>query len=124
MLISLAHHDWQLCRYIVRAGRARRAKGIPGRELRMYPARKNKNGQFLDTLVSEGLLVVVPGESPTPPDRKAEPEQFKKLYDLTTLGEHAAEYGEYEKADGKRLPTPEEFYAARAAEQKEKKGKK
>jgi hypothetical protein len=49
--------------------------------------RKSKDGTFLTQLVDEGLLTRVSGS----PDRP-----FEATYTLTALGEHAAEYGEYD----------------------------
>lgn len=81
MLMQLQPHDWQVLRTVVRA------KSPPtGRQLRIVPSRRTKDGSFLTDLVNIGLLRVVA--------KAADP--FAATYALTPLGEHAAEYGEYE----------------------------
>lgn len=81
MLLLLNAHDWQVLRA------AARAKTPPtGRELRLVPSRRTKDGTFLGEFVTAGLLwAVTPDADP-----------FAATYALTPLGAHAAEYGEYE----------------------------
>jgi len=55
--------------------------------LRIAPTVSTKDGAFLTILVEEGLLSRVTGTADAP---------FEATYTLTALGEHAAEYGEYE----------------------------
>jgi hypothetical protein len=93
MLFPLPHFQWQVLRAVLRA----EADGqhALGRELRVTPTRKTKDGTFLTDLVREGLLVTV--GKPAPPDGRDEPEPFRTRYKLTVLGQHAAEYGEYDR---------------------------
>jgi hypothetical protein len=99
MLVSLRVPDWQILRAVLRA----EAAGRPplGRDLRINPTRKTKDGTFLDDLVADGFLVAV--GKPEPVDRWNEPEPFRRRYTLTDVGRHAAEYGEHD-----RPFTPEE----------------
>ena len=52
-------------------------------------SRRTKDGEFLTDLVSRGLLVVSPHT-----ELKIDP--LESSYELTEVGRHAAEYGEYE----------------------------
>jgi hypothetical protein len=82
MLMPLAQSDWQILRAAVRGGR----KALTGRELRVTPTGRTRDGRFLTNLVERGLLKVVrPNTDP-----------FAATYRLTPLGEHAAEFGEYD----------------------------
>ena len=100
MIIPLSHSDWQVLRAVLRA----EAVGGPpplGRELRLTPSRKTKDGTFLDALVEEGLLAVAekagPPRAERPRGESPEPAQFRTRYRLTEMGRHAAEYGEYDR---------------------------
>lgn len=53
------------------------------------PTRQSKDGSFVNELVEAGLLARVSGSADRP---------FEATYALTALGEHAAEYGEYDHA--------------------------
>lgn len=78
----LRHSDWQILRA------AKRSKKPPtGRELRISPTPRTKDGSFLTVLVEEGLLAFVAGSRGAP---------FEATYALTEKGQYAAEYGEYE----------------------------
>jgi hypothetical protein len=77
-----SHYTWQVLRTIKRS-----RKAPTGRALRLIPNRKTKDGSFLTELVTEGLLTRVTGSADKP---------FDATYALTTKGEHAAEYGEYD----------------------------
>lgn len=77
-----SHFTWQVLRTIKRS-----KKPPTGRELRLVPNRKTKDGSFLTALVDEGLLDRVSGTADSP---------FKATYALTEKGKHAAEYGEYD----------------------------
>lgn len=90
MLVSLPHFQWQILRAVLRAESAGDAP--LGRDLRITPTRRTRDGTFLDDLVADGLLATV-GK---PPDG-AQPEPFRKRYKLTDLGRHAAEFGEYDR---------------------------
>ncbi len=80
MNLPLSVNDWQVLRFALRNGTA------TGRELRVWPSRRTKDGTFLQDFVDKGLLrVVAPGGTP-----------FEATYALTPEGEHAAEHGEYE----------------------------
>jgi hypothetical protein len=89
VLFPISHADWQVLRAVLRAD-----SPPLGRELRLTPNRRTKDGTFLDDMVSVGLLAPVgePGDG-----RADEPVQFRTRYRLTELGEQAAEYGEYER---------------------------
>lgn len=78
----LPHLVWQ----VLRAAKRNKKPSI-GRALRVAPTRNTKDGTFLTKLVEEGLLVQVTGTAAAP---------FEGTYSLTTKGDHAAEYGEYE----------------------------
>src|SRR5436305_1362667 len=96
MLFPLPHFQWQVLRAVLRA---EAAGGPPplGRELRLTPTRKTKDGTFLDEMIEEGLLAPA-GKPATPADGMADdPSQFRTRYKLTELGRHAAEYGEYDR---------------------------
>ncbi len=77
-----SHYTWQVLRTLKRS-----KKPLTGRDLRLVPSRKTKDGSFLVELVTEGLLERVSGNAETP---------FESTYTLTEKGQHAAEYGEYE----------------------------
>ena len=76
------HFTWQVLRTVKRS-----ATPPTGRILRIAPTVSTKDGAFLTVLVEEGLLTRVTGTADVP---------FEATYLLTPLGEHAAEYGEYE----------------------------
>lgn len=81
MIVPVSHADWQVLRA------ALRTPGISGRNLRVTPSRRTKDGSFLTDLVRSGLLrVIVPADDP-----------FQATYVLTPDGEHAAEFGEWDK---------------------------
>lgn len=93
--LPISHFTWQVLRA------ARRSKTpLTGKQLRLVPSRKTKDGTFLDDLVAAGLLQIV-GVDDLPAkataQEKALPMQFRTRYKLTAAGEHAAEYGEYER---------------------------
>ena len=80
MNLPLSTTDWQVLRFALRSGTA------TGRELRIWPSRRTKDGTFLQEFVDKGLLrVVTPNDDP-----------FKATYAITPEGEYAAEHGEYE----------------------------
>jgi len=83
----------------------RKRKPVPGRELRIAPTRATKDGTFLDELVERGLIEVAAGKVPAAEESSRVPPQFLRLYRLTKLGEHAAEYGECEVEVKSRLAT-------------------
>jgi hypothetical protein len=86
----ISHSVWQSLRV------AKRSTTPPtGKQLRVTPSRKTKDGTFLTALVEEGLLVRVTGSAEKP---------FEATYALTALGEYAAEYGEFDH--NKRLEPP------------------
>jgi hypothetical protein len=102
MMQQLSPETWK----ILRAAKRRQPQPANGRELRLIPSRKIKDGTFLDALVKAGLLEVRSGPTAKSPDED-EPAQFRTKYGLTTLGEHAAEYGEYEiEIPGATADTP------------------
>jgi hypothetical protein len=82
MLLPLAQSDWQVLRSAVRGGR----KALTGRVLRVTPSARTRNGGFLTSLVGRGLLNVA----------RPDADPFAATYRLTPLGEHAAEFGEYD----------------------------
>lgn len=93
-----SHFTWQVLRTAKRS-----KKPVAGRDLRLVPSRKTKDGSFLTALVADGLLAYATGSDADP---------FEATYALTEKGQHAAEYGEYEyelkrKAEGEvGLPKP------------------
>jgi hypothetical protein len=93
--MPISHFTWQVLRTV------KRSKQPPtGKQLRLIPSRKTKDGTFLDDLVTEGLLQIVRvDELPSNATKreKETPVPFRTRYALTTQGEHAAEYGEYER---------------------------
>jgi hypothetical protein len=93
--MPVSHFTWQLLRTLVR----NKNRPLTGRQLRLIPNRKTKDGTFLDVLVKEGLLEVAGVNDPAPKAHAAAvepPVQFRTLYRLTERGKHAAEYGTYE----------------------------
>src|SRR4051812_43034583 len=94
-VLPISVHIWQVLRAAKRS-----KKPLTGRELRVTPVRRTKDGTFLDELVRDGLLEVV-GVDPLPaqatPEQKRMPIQFRTRYTLTEKGRHAAEYGEFDK---------------------------
>ncbi len=82
LVLPIPHFEWQ----ILRAAKRNR-KPITGRELRISPTRRTKDGSFLTLLVQRGLLAYATGNETAP---------FDATYVLTPQGEHAAEYGECE----------------------------
>jgi hypothetical protein len=94
-LMPVSHYTWQLLRALKRSKRP-----LTGMELRVSPSRTTKDGTFLDRLVAEGLLKAV-GVDPLPEGASGaearRPVQFRTRYRLTEKGEHAAEFGEYER---------------------------
>jgi hypothetical protein len=101
-VLPVSHFTWQVLRTV------KRSKAAPtGKQLRVVPTRRTKDGTFLDDLMTQGLLRVVgvdevPAKAPLP-DSGA-PVQFRTRYALTPLGEHAAEYGEYNREPVKPVP--------------------
>ncbi len=89
MIYSISHATWQQLRVLARA----KGKAVLGREIRIVPTRLTKTGEFLDVLVEDGLIARAEGK----PVAGREPEQFRIAYTLTEKGQHAAEYGEYER---------------------------
>jgi hypothetical protein len=114
MLVALPHAHWQVLRAVLRAEAAGQAP--LGRDLRLTPTRKTKDGAFLDDLVSEGLLAA----AGKPQSGDGQPEPFRRRYRLTALGRHAAEYGEYDRpytpGDVPVTGTAAEVLASRAAQ--------
>jgi hypothetical protein len=107
VIVSVSHIEWQVLRCVLRAELA--GSGFPlGRELRVVPTRKTKDGTFLDDLVERGLIEVAAKASALPTStyhgERVEPPQFRTRYRLTDLGRHAAEYGEYDRT---YTPTPQ-----------------
>jgi hypothetical protein len=90
-VLPISHFSWQLLRT------AKRSKvPLTGKQLRLAPHRRTKDGTFLDDLVAEGLLELVGVDDPTEKTKKW-PVQFRRRYRLTGKGEYAAEYGEYDR---------------------------
>ena len=82
MLMPMGTFEWQVLRAILRA-----TPNYPnGRQLRLVPSRRTKDGSFLTDIVNRGLIRVV--------TKNKDP--FEATYALTPLGEYAAEHGEYE----------------------------
>jgi len=81
-VLPISHGDWQVLRSLVRAKR----RPILGKDLRLNPSRRTKDGTFLFELVKRELLEVVHKEK----------DPFLCTFTLTELGQHAAEYGECE----------------------------
>ena len=92
MMLQIGTETWK----ILRAAKRAQPGAATGRDLRLIPSRKTKDGTFLDDLVEKGFLKVQSGTVPAASDD--EPTQFRQKYALTTLGEEAAEHGEYEVA--------------------------
>jgi hypothetical protein len=84
-ILPITHNQWQVLRAVKRS-----RKPPLGRELRLTPTRKTKDGSFLTTLVQMGLLTRTSGTEKDP---------FAATYALTELGKYAAEYGECEFPD-------------------------
>ncbi|QJX01336.1 hypothetical protein [Frigoriglobus tundricola] len=81
-VLPVPHFEWQVLRA------AKRSKRPPtGRQLRLIPSRRTKDGAFLTALVQHDLLTYDSGNAADP---------FDATYRLTVRGEHAAEYGECE----------------------------
>lgn len=79
-VLPIPHFEWQVLRTV------KRSKLPPtGRDLRLIPTRRTRDGMFLIALVQRGLLAYATGSAAKP---------FDATYALTPLGEHAAEYGE------------------------------
>ena len=99
MIIPIAHHEWQMLRYILRTEAA--GQKPLGREIRINPTRRTKDGTFLDELIERGLIALAAKPTSPSSDSSAfmndEPMQFRARYRLTELGRYAAEYGEYDK---------------------------
>ncbi|MBN9119444.1 MAG: hypothetical protein J0I06_09845 [Planctomycetes bacterium] len=93
--MPISHFTWQVLRA------AKRSKTpLTGKQLRLVPSRKTKDGTFLDELVTAGLFQAVGVDELTAQSTDQEkrlPVQFRTRYKLTPLGEHAAEYGEYDR---------------------------
>jgi hypothetical protein len=90
-MMPISHFTWQVLRAAKRS-----KKPLTGKELRLAPTRRTKDGTFLDALVNDGLLQVC-GVDEATEETKRQPVQFRSRYKLTTNGERAAEYGEYER---------------------------
>jgi len=90
-MMPISHFTWQVLRAAKRS-----KKPSTGKELRLVPNRRTKDGTFLDALVEDGLLQVTGMDEATTETRRL-PVQFRTRYKLTASGEHAAEYGEYER---------------------------
>jgi len=79
---ATSHFTWQVLRAV------RRSRKPPtGRDLRLVPSPRTRDGTFLSELVTDGLLARVTGNEDAP---------FEATYSLTEKGKNAAEYGEYE----------------------------
>jgi hypothetical protein len=88
-VLPITHFTWQVLRTV------KRGKTLPtGRMLRLVPNRRTKDGAFLTDLVELGLLIRVTGTADKP---------FEATYSLTERGEHAAEYGEYDRPTRAKL---------------------
>jgi DNA-binding HxlR family transcriptional regulator len=68
---------------------------VAGRELRMSMTRRTASGEFLAEIVKAGLIRRTMDHADGP---------FYSHYELTELGKHAAEFGEFE-GDPARLTT-------------------
>lgn len=90
-MLPVSHFTWQVLRAAKRS-----KKPATGKELRINPTRKSRDGSFLDALVTAGLLEEVSVDEPNENTRKW-PAQFRTRYRLTESGGYAAEYGEYER---------------------------
>jgi hypothetical protein len=93
--MPVSHFTWQVLRAV------KRSKTPPtGKQLRLIPSRKTKDGTFLDALVADGLLKALSIDA-LPANATARekelPVPFRTRYALTPKGEHAAEFGEYER---------------------------
>ncbi len=80
MIVQMDIHGWQVLRKLLREG------VVSGRELRLNMHRRTANGQFLTDMHELGLISCV----------QDAPDIFARKYELTELGKHTAEYGEYE----------------------------
>jgi hypothetical protein len=89
----VTHYTWQVLRAVKRS-----KKPPTGRQLRLAPTRSTKDGTFLNALVEEGLLVRLTGSADAP---------FEATYGLTPLGQHAAEFGEYDHNLRPETSTPQ-----------------
>ena len=101
MLRQIEPATWK----VLRAAKRAQPGAAIGRDLRVVPTRKTKDGTFLDHLVELGLLKVQgPAVKAASED---EPAQFQQKYVLTEEGEHAAEFGEFEiEMRGATVDTP------------------
>ena len=90
-MLPISLFTWQVLRAAKRS-----PTPATGKQLRITPSRKSKDGTFLDALVTVGLLAVVGVEQPDE-KTKNRPVQFRTRYALTEKGEYAAEYGQYER---------------------------
>jgi hypothetical protein len=91
MLAQLIPETWKILRVLARSPKMTAV----GKEMRVTPSRKTKDGTFLDALVKAGLIEVRGGPTAKTVDED-EPFQFRTHYRLTPLGADAAEYGEYQ----------------------------
>lgn len=105
MKFPLSHFEWQILRLMLRCDGPSK-----GSELRITKSRRTMDGTFLDALVRVGLIEAVGVEEPPDPRPgfapSAKPVQFRTLYRLTPKGEHAAEWGEFERAPNPQPRTP------------------
>ncbi len=121
MLRQIEPATWK----VLRAAKRAQPGGALGRDLRVVPTRKTKDGTFLDALVEAGLLEVRGTSGKTASEDEAV--QFQQKYALTERGEHAAEFGEFEvEMPGATLDTPVtglmgELYKTLAAARKSRK---
>lgn len=83
MLMQLTNANWKVLRAVARAG----GKPVAGTALRLDMSSATRDGTFLTTLVTDGLLARVSGAADKP---------FAAAYELTYMGQKAAEYGEYD----------------------------
>jgi hypothetical protein len=88
-VFPIPHFEWQVLRTVLRSPAAPR-----GRDLRLVPTRRTKDGEFLTRLVERGLLRRLSGADTAP---------FDATYALTEKGQHAAEYGECEMSTTTRV---------------------
>ena len=88
-VFPIPHFEWQVLRTVLRSSAPPR-----GRDLRLVPTRRTKDGEFLTKLVERGLLKRASGTDSAP---------FDATYSLTEKGEHAAEYGECEMSTTNRV---------------------
>lgn len=94
---------WQSLRKLARNDN----EPLTGRALRPGMSRRTKCGDWLDNLVTLGLLEVVALAEPVAPkyaDSEPEPVQLRTTYRLTSAGIVTADTGEYELPERNPIP--------------------